>query len=112
VAKGDGLCETADLNQIRFVEGHIEDPPLAAGSCDTVISHGVINLSADKAAVRARQPISIRPGLDLTNGRSYDSAHRLVHGLHEAVDCPIADLGAVDDPLLDRLPEVEPDEDA
>jgi hypothetical protein len=40
MAKADGLCETADLDQIRFVEGHIEDPPLAAGSCDTVISHG------------------------------------------------------------------------
>jgi hypothetical protein len=53
-----GHSETADLDQIRFVEGHIEDPPLAAGSCDTVISHGVINLSAAKAAVRARQPIS------------------------------------------------------
>ena len=36
----------------------------------------------------------------------------LVHGSQEAVDCPIADLDAVDDPLLDRLPEVEPDEDA
>jgi hypothetical protein len=59
MAKANGLCETADLDQIRFVEGHIEDPPLAAGSCDTVISHGVINLFADKAAVRARQPISI-----------------------------------------------------
>ena len=58
MAKADGLCETADLDQIRFVEGHIEDPPLAAGSCDTVISHGGINLSAVKAAVRARQPIS------------------------------------------------------
>ncbi len=28
MAKADGLCETADLDQIRFVEGHIEDPPL------------------------------------------------------------------------------------
>jgi hypothetical protein len=27
-----------------------------------VISNGVINLSADKAAVRARQPFSIPPG--------------------------------------------------
>ena len=27
MAKADGLCETADLDQIRFVEGHIEDPP-------------------------------------------------------------------------------------
>ncbi len=75
MAKADGLCETADLDQIRFVEGHIEDPPpLAAGSCDMVISHGVINLSADKAAVRARQPTSIPPGRGLTNGRSYGSA--------------------------------------
>jgi hypothetical protein len=58
MAKADGLCETADLDQIRFVGGHIEDPPLTADSCDTVISYGAINLSAAKAAVRARQPIS------------------------------------------------------
>jgi hypothetical protein len=62
MAKANGLCEAADLDQIRFVEGAHRGPALAAGSCDTVISHGVINLSAGKAAVRARQPISIPPG--------------------------------------------------
>ena len=46
------------LDQVRFVEGHFE----AANSCDVVISNGAINLSADKAAVRPRQPISIPPG--------------------------------------------------
>jgi len=112
MAKADGLCETADLDQIRFVEGHIEDPPLAAGSCDTVISHGVINLSAATAAVRARQPISTPARAWLWRTGGVATAHRLVHWLQEAVDCPVADLGAVDDPLLDRLPEVEPDEDA
>ena len=49
------------LDQVRFVEGHFEDLPLAANSCDVVISNGVINVSAGKAAVRARQPISIPP---------------------------------------------------
>jgi Methyltransferase domain len=49
------------LDQVRFVEGHFEDLPLAANSCDVVISNGAINLSADKAAVRPRQPISIPP---------------------------------------------------
>ena len=49
------------LDQVRFVEGHFEDLPLAACSCDVVISNGVINVSAGKAAVRARQPISIPP---------------------------------------------------
>ena len=50
------------LDQVRFVEGHFE----AACSCDVVISNGVINVSAGKAAVRARQPISIplRRGFD------------------------------------------------
>src|SRR5439155_15658670 len=72
---------------------------------------GTDSFSAAKAAVRVRQPISIPPGRGLTNG-GVTAAHRLVHGLQEAVDCPIADLGAVDDPLFDRLPEVEPDEDA
>ena len=38
MAKADGLCDTAGLDQVGFVEGHIEDPPLAADSCDVVIS--------------------------------------------------------------------------
>ena len=54
------------LDLVRFGEGHFEDLPLAANSCDVVISNGAINLSADKAAVRPRQPISIplRRGFD------------------------------------------------
>jgi hypothetical protein len=40
MAKADGLCETAGLDQVGFVEGHIEDPPLATDSCDVVISQG------------------------------------------------------------------------
>jgi hypothetical protein len=55
-----GLGETAGLAQARFAVGHFEDLPVAADSCDVVISNGVINLSADKAA-RARRPISIPP---------------------------------------------------
>ena len=61
LAKAEGLGETAGLAQVGFVEGHFEDLPVAADSCDVVISNGVINLSADKTAARARQPISIPP---------------------------------------------------
>jgi len=53
----------------------------------------------------------VPPAVVLTNGRSYGAAP-FSHGLQEAVDCPSADLDAVDDPRLDRLPEMEPNEDA
>jgi arsenite methyltransferase len=49
--KAERLRLSAGFNQVRFVDGHIEDVPLADGSCDAVISNGVINLSADKEAV-------------------------------------------------------------
>jgi ubiquinone/menaquinone biosynthesis C-methylase UbiE len=61
LAKAGGLCETAGLDQVRFVEGHIEDLAKTAGSCDVAISDHVTKLSTGKAAVRARQPISIPP---------------------------------------------------
>jgi len=51
LGKAERLRVAAGLGHVRFVEGHIEDVPLPDHSCDLVISNGVINLSADKAAV-------------------------------------------------------------
>ncbi len=62
LAKAERLRDTAGLEQVRFVEGHIEDLPLADGSCDVVISNGVINLSADKAAAFAEAARVLVPG--------------------------------------------------
>ena len=38
LAKAEGLCETAGLDQVRCVEGHIEDLAKTVGSCDAAIS--------------------------------------------------------------------------
>src|SRR5258708_5115028 len=44
-----------------FLEAHIEQLPLAAGSADIVISNGVINLSPDKTKVFAEAARVLRP---------------------------------------------------
>jgi ubiquinone/menaquinone biosynthesis C-methylase UbiE len=62
LAKAERLRVAAGLPQVRFVEGHIEDLPVADGSCDVVISNGVVNLSADKAAVFAGTARVLAPG--------------------------------------------------
>jgi len=62
LAKAERLRVAAGLDQVRFVEGHIEDVPLPKRSCDLVISNGVINLSADKPAVFAEVARVLVPG--------------------------------------------------
>jgi ubiquinone/menaquinone biosynthesis C-methylase UbiE len=62
LAKAERLRETAGLDHVRFIEGHIEDLPLPDGSCDLVISNGVINLAADKAAVFSEVERVLSPG--------------------------------------------------
>jgi len=47
---------------MTFREGYIERPPVHDGTCDCVISNGVINLAPDKYAVFAAAARSLRPG--------------------------------------------------
>jgi len=60
--KARRVAGQAGLKQIEFREGRIEDPPVADGSFDCVISNGVINLSADKHAVFVQAARVLRPG--------------------------------------------------
>jgi SAM-dependent methyltransferase len=74
LAKATRLAEEAGLANVAFVEGHIEDPPVPAGSVDCVISNGVINLCPDKRAVFEEIRRVLRPGgvlqfADIANGR-------------------------------------------
>jgi len=62
LAKAERLRAAANLDQVRFVEGHIEDVPLPDGSCDVVVSNGVINLAADKSAVFSEVARVLAPG--------------------------------------------------
>jgi ubiquinone/menaquinone biosynthesis C-methylase UbiE len=53
---------SADVEQLAFTEGLIEEPPVFDGTVDTVISNGVINLVPDKAAVFRAVARALRPG--------------------------------------------------
>jgi SAM-dependent methyltransferase len=62
------------LDHVEFRAGLAEELPVADGWADVVISNGVINLCADKAAVFAEIRRVLRPGgrlqfADIANGR-------------------------------------------
>jgi ubiquinone/menaquinone biosynthesis C-methylase UbiE len=52
----------AEVTNVEFLKGYIEDVPLPDASVDVVISNCVINLSADKPAVFAEMARVLRPG--------------------------------------------------
>ncbi|MDC5697811.1 arsenite methyltransferase [Intrasporangium calvum] len=52
----------AGVDNVEFIEGYLEDIPLADGSVDVVISNCVINLAADKSVVLAEAARVLRPG--------------------------------------------------
>jgi arsenite methyltransferase len=62
LAKAERLRLATNLDHVRFVEGQIEDVPMSDGSCDVVVSNGVFNLSADKAAVFSEVARVLVPG--------------------------------------------------
>jgi SAM-dependent methyltransferase len=62
LAKARGLAEASGFANVEFLEGYIERPPVDDASVDCVISNGVVNLSADKAAVFAAAARALRPG--------------------------------------------------
>ena len=55
-------AEEADIDNIEFLEGYIEDIPLEAGTVDVVISNCVLNLSTDKQGVFSEMCRVLRPG--------------------------------------------------
>jgi arsenite methyltransferase len=55
-------AETAQINNVTFLKGLIEDVPLPDGSVDVVISNCVVNLSTDKSIVLQEIARVLRPG--------------------------------------------------
>jgi arsenite methyltransferase len=55
-------AEEAGATNVEFLQGYIEDIPLADAAVDAVISNCVINLSTDKAAVFSEILRVLRPG--------------------------------------------------
>jgi arsenite methyltransferase len=62
LAKARALAGRDRVMNVRFEEGLIESAPIADGWADVVISNGVINLCADKAAVFREVERILRPG--------------------------------------------------
>lgn len=62
LAKARALAGRDGVMNVRFEEGLIESAPIADGWADVVISNGVINLCADKAAVFREVARILRPG--------------------------------------------------
>jgi SAM-dependent methyltransferase len=52
----------ADVTNVEFIEGYLEDIPLPDGSVDVVISNCVINLAADKSLVLREAARVLRAG--------------------------------------------------
>jgi hypothetical protein len=55
-------AKEAGVTNVEFLEGYIEEIPLADDSVDVVISNCVINLSTDKPAVFSEMSRVLRPG--------------------------------------------------
>lgn len=55
-------AEKAGVENVDFVQGYLEDIPLAAGSVSVVISNCVLNLAADKGIVTREAFRVLRPG--------------------------------------------------
>lgn len=56
------LAKSRGFDNVRVIQGYIEDIPLPDSSFDVVISNGVINLSADKARVFGEIARVLKPG--------------------------------------------------
>ena len=74
LAKSRSTAAELGLEQVEYREGLAEALPVPDGWADVVISNGVFNLCADKAAVFAEARRVLRPGgwlqfADIANGR-------------------------------------------
>lgn len=62
LAKAERLRAETDRQNVEFVRGYIQDPPLPERSVDLVVSNGVVNLAPDKAAVFRAAARVLAPG--------------------------------------------------
>jgi SAM-dependent methyltransferase len=62
LAKAERLREAGGFAQVSYRKGYIEATGLERGSCDAVISNGVVNLAPDKRAVFAEAARILKPG--------------------------------------------------
>ena len=110
LAKSRAVASALDLTHVEFREGYLESVPVEDGWADVVISYGVINLCADKAAVFAEVYRVLRDGgtlafADIANGKPVPEAAVCEIDLWTgciAGGLPIDEWCAHLDPLHDR----------
>ncbi len=62
LAKARAAAAEAGMDQVRFVDGYMEELPADAGWADVVISNGVFNLTPNKPRVLREMFRVLRPG--------------------------------------------------
>ena len=62
LTKAERLRTEFGRNNVEFVRGYIQEPPIPDGSVDLVVSNGVINLAPDKSAVFHAAARALAPG--------------------------------------------------
>jgi ubiquinone/menaquinone biosynthesis C-methylase UbiE len=82
LAKAERLRAQTSCQNVEFVRGYIQDPPLPDRSVDLVVSNGVINLAPDKPAVFRAAARALAPG-----GRLALADIVSEHPLTEAITC-------------------------
>ena len=82
LAKAERLRAQSSCQNLEFVRGYIQDPPVPDRSVDLVVSNGVINLAPDKPAVFRAAARALAPG-----GRLALADIVSEHPLTEAITC-------------------------
>jgi len=62
LAKAERLRAAAGFENVTYIKGYIESTGLLAGTCDAVISNGVINLAPEKDKVFREAARILKPG--------------------------------------------------
>ncbi len=62
LSKARKLAESFEIENVEFVEGHIEELPFDDASFDCVISNGVVNLAVDKSVIFEGVKRILKPG--------------------------------------------------
>jgi arsenite methyltransferase len=82
LAKAERLRAETGRENVEFVRGYIQDPPVPDRSVDLVVSNGVINLAPDKSAVFRAAARVLAPG-----GRLALADIVSEHPLTESITC-------------------------